>query len=68
MITLRNLGELCARGIKCQIPLHTDRLLYVSMFTLRKIRIVGVCFEIFEENFAKQGFVLRFSLSETSCG
>jgi hypothetical protein len=50
MITLRNLGKLCVRGVKSQIPLHTDCLLYVSMFTLGKIRIVGGYIENFEEN------------------
>jgi hypothetical protein len=73
MITLRNLGKLCGTGIKSQIPLHIDRLLYIYMFTPRKIRIVGVCFENFEENcktgacsafFAKRAFTLQSWLSE----
>jgi hypothetical protein len=50
MITLRNLGKLRVRGVKSQIPLHTDCLLNLSMFTLGKLRIVGVYIEKFEEN------------------
>jgi hypothetical protein len=50
MIALRNLGKLCVRGVKSQISLHTDCLLYVFMFTLEKIWIVGVYIKNFEEN------------------
>jgi hypothetical protein len=61
MITLRNLGKLCVRGVKSQIPLHTDCLLYVSMFTLGKIRIVGVYIKNFEENRKNRGLIRVFS-------
>jgi hypothetical protein len=58
MLTLGKLGKLCVRGVKSQIPLHTDCLLYVSMFTLGKIRIVGVYIENLEK-IAKTGGLIR---------